>query len=53
MLTIINTLTNVCFLIDVIFYAKLIGIDPFIEPYLLWIAQAGLVSPLPVGWIAA
>ncbi|KAH9391353.1 hypothetical protein TYRP_006956, partial [Tyrophagus putrescentiae] len=37
---------------DVIFYAKLLGIDPFLEAHLLWIAQAGLVAPLPVGWFA-
>ncbi|KAF7496595.1 Centrosomal protein [Sarcoptes scabiei] len=37
---------------DVIFYAKLIGIDPISEPELLWIANIGLLSSLPSGWIA-
>mmetsp|Transcript_40300 Transcript_40300/g.104457 ORF Transcript_40300/g.104457 Transcript_40300/m.104457 type:complete len:339 (-) Transcript_40300:548-1564(-) len=31
-------------------YAKFIGIDPDIEPDLMWIAQEGLVAPLPDGW---
>ncbi|KAH9522996.1 hypothetical protein DERF_006549 [Dermatophagoides farinae] len=31
----------------VIFYAKLIGIDPISEPELLWIARAGLLLSLP------
>ena len=31
-------------------YARDIGIDPAAEPQLMWIAEKGFVSPLPLGW---
>ena len=46
------TLLRLLIFADVIFYAKLIGIDPIAECELLWIAKAGLLSSLPPGWIA-
>jgi hypothetical protein len=31
-------------------YAQLIGIDPDLEPHLLWIAREGINAPLPENW---
>ncbi|XP_068186130.1 centrosomal protein of 164 kDa-like [Antennarius striatus] len=33
-------------------YAPLIGIDPDVEPELMWIAKEGLLAPLPPHWKA-
>ena len=37
---------------DVIEYAQFIGINPTDEPELMWIANQGVVAPLPKGWKA-
>ena len=31
-------------------YAQCIGIDPDLEPHLLWIAREGINAPLPENW---
>lgn len=31
-------------------YAREIGIDPNVEPELLWLAREGIVAPLPSQW---
>jgi len=36
--------------LQVVEYARFLGIDPLREPHLLAIAQEGLVAPLPDGW---
>lgn len=36
--------------LELLEFAKVIGIDPDKEPELLWIAREGIVAPLPEEW---
>lgn len=31
-------------------YAQIIGLDPNVEPHLMWIAKEGINAPLPENW---
>ena len=35
---------------EIIEYAQIIGIEPFKESHLMWIAKEGIVAPLPEHW---
>jgi hypothetical protein len=38
------------FFTEIIEYAQIIGIEPFKESHLMWIAKEGIVAPLPEHW---
>lgn len=39
-----------CLFAEIFEYAQIIGIDPYKENHLMWIAKEGIVAPLPEHW---